>query len=401
MSRMKIDLDLCDGCGLCVEVCPFNGIAVEDNRAAFTENCRACPICEERCPTGAVQIVEDGGPLPGRYQGIMVVAEVANGRIHPVTSELLGEARRLASGGDTRVHCVVCGYECMDLAQDLLSLGPDTVLVYDHQELQHFRSEPHTDALEDAVNRLRPAVLLMAGTPVGRSLAPRLAVRLRTGLTADCTSLEMTGDGRLLQTRPAFGGDIMATIVTPTGRPQMATVRPGVMPAAEAVGDPGGRLKICSFSPRRYRSRLLAVQPAPAAETIADADVVVAAGRGVRRRQDLVMLEELADALGGMLGCSRPLVERGWLPSTRQVGLSGRTVRPRLYIACGIHGAIQHVAGMRSSDLIVAINSDEDAPIFDVAHHAVVGDLYEVIPAALDAIEKRGDSHVLSASDQG
>ncbi len=401
MSRLKIDAGLCDGCGLCVEVCPFDGIVVEDDRAGFTDNCRACPICEDQCPRGAVYVVEDEGPLGDGHQGIMVVAEISSGRIQPVTSELLGEARRLASSAKTTVHCVVCGFECTDLARDLLRLGPDTVSVYDHQDLEHFRPEPFTDALENAVSRARPAVLLMAGTPAGRGLAPRLAVRLRTGLTADCTSLQMTTGGRLLQTRPAFGGDIMATIVTPTGRPQMATVRPGVMPPAGAVGDPRGRLEICRFSPGEYRSRVVGVQPAPPGETVADADVIVAAGRGVRQREDLVMLEKLADALGGMLGCSRPLVERGWLASTRQVGLSGRTVRPRLYIACGIHGAIQHVAGMRSSELIVAINSDEDAPIFDVAHHAVVGDLYEVIPAALDAIERRGDPHVLSACDQG
>lgn len=401
MSRLTIDRDLCDGCGRCVDVCPFAGIVVEEGRAAFTENCRACPICERECPTGAVRVIEDGERDPAGHRGITVVAEVSNGRIQPVASEILGEARRLASGAGTEVHCVVCGHRCTDAARELLRFGPDTVWVYDHPELEHFRPESYTDALEDAVSALKPAVLLMAGTPVGRSLAPRLAVRLRTGLTADCTFLEMTSGGRLLQTRPAFGGDIMATIVTPTGRPQMATVRPGVMPPADAVEDPRGRLESRRFSPGQYRSRVLGVQPAPPGETIADADVIVAAGRGIRRREDLVLLEELAEALGGMVGCSRPLVEKGWLPSTRQVGLSGRTVRPRLYIACGIHGAIQHIAGMRSSELIVAINIDEDAPIFDVAHHALIGDLYEVIPAALDAIKKKGDSHVLSTCNRG
>jgi len=399
VSVLKICPERCDGCGICADVCPFAAITWTQGRPEFNENCRACPICREECPADAIYTPEgDAGPEPTGSAGVMVAAELRGEEIEPVTLELIAEAQRLARHLSWPVHCVIFGAECDPAARELLRYGVDTVQLYQEPALGHFRPVPCTDVLEDAVRRLDPAVLLMAGTPVGRSLAPRLAARLRTGLTADCTSLEITGDGRLLQTRPAYGGDIMATIETPTGRPQMATVRPGVMPPAEPVESPGGEIVHCDFSPSDLRTRVTATHPAPEAETIADAEIVVAAGRGVKQREDLDMLESLARALGGMVGCTRPLVEAGWLPSVRQVGLSGRTVRPRLYIACGINGAIQHVAGMRSSDVIVAVNQDEDAPIMEVAHYALVGDLYEVIPGLLRAIEEGGDAHVLSGS---
>ncbi len=400
MSTLHIDLQLCDGCGICAEVCPFDGISWVQRRPEFNENCRACPICSGECPTGAIYMREEAAAAPDDSAGIMVVAELGSGGVQPVTAELIGEARRLAGDVGWPVHCVVLGSDCSAPARDILAYGVDSVQLYDDPALRHFRPVTWADALQDAVRRLHPAVLLMAGTPAGRSLAPRLATRLRTGLTADCTSLQLADDGRLLQTRPAYGGDIMATIETPTGRPQMATVRPRVMPAAERVASPSGEIVQCNFSPSDSHTRVRALHPAPRAETVADADIIVTAGRGVRRRADLQMLQSLADALGGMLGCSRPLVEAGWLSSVHQVGLSGRTVRPRLYIACGVSGAIQHVAGMRSSDLIMAINSDERAPIFEVAHYAVVGDLYEVVPAMLDEIERGGDGHVVAGYRQ-
>lgn len=391
MSGLRVDSERCDGCGRCVDVCPFRGIVLTDDVAVFTESCRACPICARECPTEAIFLEEEVSSVVPGYSGVLVVAELRGGLLQPVSAELVGEGRRLADLAGFELHAVVLGSGCRNAAEVLLQYGVDTVQMYDHPELEHFRSEPYTDALEDAVKRLRPAVALMAGTPKGRSLAPRLATRLRTGLTADCTALDLDGEGRLLQTRPAFGGDVMATIATPTGRPQMATVRPSVMPPAEKVEWPAGEVIEVPFQPAEYRSRVLEMRPAPEGSTIADAEVVVAAGRGIRRKEDLEMLEELAGALGGMVGCTRPLVEAGWLPSTRQVGLSGRTVRARLYIACGISGAIQHTAGMRSSERIIAINADADAPIFDAADLAVVGDLYEILPVLLESIE-RGES---------
>ncbi|MFO7941195.1 MAG: electron transfer flavoprotein subunit alpha [Bacillota bacterium] len=397
MSTVRVDRNLCDGCGLCVEVCPFEGVIMDEDYPRFTASCRVCSICIEECPRDALSMAVPGDAAVdlSRYRGVMVVAEMDGHALDSVTVELLGEGRRLADDLGEGLSLVLVGDEVMGCARDALHYAVDRAIVVEHPELAPFRPEAHTDALEDVVRRYLPSIVLMAGTPVGRSLAPRLAVRLRTGLTADCTSLDVNEAGELLQTRPAFGGDIMATILTARHRPQMATVRPKVMAPAPR-GEAEGELERVQFRPpRTYSGRVLEVRPTPAAATVADADIVVAAGRGVRRAEDLDMLERLADSLGGVVGCSRPLVEAGWLPATRQVGLSGRTVRPKLYIACGISGAIQHIAGMRSSERIIAINRDEHAPIFDVAHYALVGDLYEIIPGLIELIEKRGEVRVV------
>jgi len=399
VSVLRVAYENCDGCGACVAVCPFDGVVLEEGVPRFGAGCRVCGLCIDACPRGALGLPgeEDAGDVAdlSRYRGVMVVSERAADGLDPVTLELMGEGRRLADALGEALSVVVAGADVDAEARECLVHGADRVLVLDHPSLAHFRPEPYTDALEGAVRHALPSIVLMAGTPVGRSLAPRLAVRLRTGLTADCTSLEVNERGELLQTRPAFGGDIMATILSGNHRPQMATVRPRVMPRAGRL-PVTGTLERLPFRPDpEYPGRVLEVREKPAADTVADADVVVAAGRGIRRAEDLDMLHRLADALGGVVGCSRPLVEAGWLPSTQQVGLSGRTVRPKLYIACGISGAIQHVAGMRGSERIIAINPDENAPIFDVAHHALVGDAYEIIPALLDRIEERGDARAV------
>lgn len=395
MTSLRVDSEKCDGCALCMRVCPFGAIEMEGGKPRFTDDCRLCPICEQECPQGAIWLPEESKSAEDATGGdVLVVAQLRGNATEfaPVTFELIGEGLRLAAQAESGLHVAVLGHKLSSLPQQLLPYGVSSVQVYDHPRLCPFQPLPHTDVLQDAIERLRPAAVLMAASEKGRSLAPRLAVRLRTGLTADCTSLQMTRSGVLKQTRPAFGGDIMATIATET-RPQMATVRPGVMEPAGAGGQGRrqGEVQSRELPPEvRRMSRVSQVQSAPGGRTIADADIVVAAGRGIRKQEDLQLLEELADALGGMVGCSRPLVENGWLPNTRQVGLSGRTVRARLYIACGISGAIQHVAGMRQSDVIFAINRDEDAPIFEVADYAVVGDLYEVIPALLSAVQEGG-----------
>ncbi|MFP4200252.1 MAG: electron transfer flavoprotein subunit alpha [Clostridia bacterium] len=392
MSTVRVNRNRCDGCGICVEVCPFEGVVMEANYPRFTASCRVCSICVKECPRDAlsVDLPQEGTRDLSRYRGVMVVAEMDGHVLSPVTVELLGAGRRLADDLGEDLSVVLVGDAVANSARDALHYNVERAIVVEHSELAPFRPEAHTDALEEVVLRYMPSIVLMAGTPVGRSLAPRLAVRLRTGLTADCTSLDVNEAGELLQTRPAFGGDIMATILTSRHRPQMATVRPKVMAPVQR-GEPRGEVERVQFHPpRSYSSKVLRVNPTPAAATVADAEVVVAAGRGVRRAEDLNMVERLADSLGGIVGCSRPLVEAGWLPATRQVGLSGRTVRPKLYIACGISGAIQHIAGMRSSERIIAINRDANAPIFDVAHYALVGDVYEIIPELIELIEKRG-----------
>jgi len=361
-------------------------------------------------------------------RGIMVFAEYYGGRFDPVTYELIGKARELADKTGQEVVCVAIGCGLSNAAQDLLRYPVDRVLVYDAPEFAYFVAGTYTAAMEDAIVAERPSVVLIGATPVGRSLAPRVAVRFRTGLTADCTVLDIRPNGDLVQTRPAFGGNIMATIVTRNARPQMATVRPKVMPRAQADEGYSGADKAGSSESagaltgeqarhRRGRQarlqtrgitsahalaelakhlskvRVTGEKPLPKAESISDARVIVACGRGVHSKADLAMFEELAARLGGVLAGSRPLVEQGFISSDRQVGQSGRTVRPDLYIACGISGAIQHTAGMAGSGMIIAINQDKDAPIFETAHYGLVGDMYEIVPALLRMLE-REDSQV-------
>ncbi|MGE5579116.1 MAG: electron transfer flavoprotein subunit alpha/FixB family protein [Bacillota bacterium] len=358
--------------------------------------------------------------------GVMVFAEFYGGRFEPVTYELIGKAKELADKTGQEVVCVAIGRGLGEAAQDLLRYPVDRVLIYDAPEFTHFVAGTYAAAMEDAVIAERPSVVLIGATPVGRSLAPRIAVRFRTGLTADCTELDIRPNGDLVQTRPAFGGNIMATIVTRNARPQMATVRPKVMPKAQvdqacsrsgtagscaAVGTGEqsehsrgreARLQtrvitsdhaLAEFVMHLGKVRVTGEKPLPKAESISDARVIVAVGRGVRSKADLVMFEELATRLGGVLAGSRPLVEQGFISSDRQVGQSGRTVRPDLYIACGISGAIQHTAGMAGSATIVAINQDKDAPIFETANYGLVGDMYEIVPALLRLLEPN-DSQV-------
>lgn len=339
--------------------------------------------------------------------GIMVFAEFNDGRFEPVTYELIGKARELAGKTGQEVLCVAIGCGLGAAAQDLLRYPVDRVLVYDAPEFVHFVAGTYAAAMEDAIVAERPSVVLIGATPVGRSLAPRVAVRFRTGLTADCTVLDIRPNGELVQTRPASGGNIMATIVTRNARPQMATVRPKVMPKAEVdeaqVGEDAERRRgkkdrlqmrsitsdhaLAELARHLSRVRVTGEKPLPKAESISDARVIVAVGRGVRSKADLAMFEDLATRLGGVLGGSRPLVEQGFIASDRQVGQSGRTVRPDLYIACGISGAIQHVAGMSGSGTIIAINKDKDAPIFETANYGLVGDMYEIVPTLLRLLE--------------
>ena len=329
------------------------------------------------------------------WKGVMVFAECSGGRFEPVTYELLGKARELADKTGQTVSCVAIGAGMKDAARDLLFYPVDRVLVYDAREFHHFTSGAYSAALEDAVLQERPSVVLIGATPLGRSLAPRVAVRFRTGLTADCTGLDIRPSGELVQTRPAFGGNIMATILTRDARPQMATVRPKVMPRAERVSGVRGVIvdkqvsapsALANLAQHLRAVRPVSEIPQPKAESIADAKVIVTCGRGVRSAKDLKMFGLLAERLGGVLACSRPLVEKGWQPASRQVGQSGRTVRPDVYIACGISGAIQHVAGMSGSRTVIAINSDRNAPIFETANYGLVGDVYEVVPELLKAL---------------
>ncbi len=400
MSRMRVDQELCILCGQCVEACPFNGVEMRANAIEFTDSCRLCRVCIKACPVDAIWL-EKSVPVDTvdkeQYKGVLVFAEQRQGKVQPVTYELIGKGLELAGKLGEEVVVYLAGSNLDSEAADLLYYGVDRVYLYDHPALERFRIEPYTALMVDLVNQIKPNIILMGATPVGRSLAPRVAARLRTGLTADCTLLDVKSNGDLVQTRPAFGGDVMAQIITPRHRPQMATVRYKVMPMAERVSTPHGEVVRCPVDESLLQSgiEILGFKPYEAVSSITDAEVIVAAGRGIGKPEGLELLGELARLLGGAVGVTRPLVEQGWADYTKQIGMSGRTVRPKLYIACGISGAIQHVAGMRGSDVIFAINTDPNAPILDTAHYGLVGDLYEIVPALIEALQKGGGADAL------
>jgi len=380
----------CTLCGLCVEQCPFKAIEIKDGRIEIGAGCRMCRICVKNCPEKALSLEDKPktGVDKSAWKGILVFGEVEDGALHPVTLELIGKARELSAGRQP-VYAVLAS-EDEKLAHELTWYGVEKVLVYSHKELAHFICELYANMLEDAIARLKPAVVLVGATPLGRSLAPRTATRLKTGLTADCTRLELRENSDLVQIRPAFGGNIMAQIVTPNTRPQFATVRYKVMEAAKRLDAPAGEVVSCALPEEKLISRASVVkaEAKPAAADISQADVLVVGGRGLKKKEDLALLENLAEKLGGQLAVTRPLVEAGWADQARQIGLSGRTVRPRLIMTFGVSGAIQFAAGMNGSETIVAVNTDPEAPIFSIAHVGVVGDLYEVLPAFEAALEE-------------
>ena len=302
-----------------------------------------------------------------------------------MTLELIGKARELADKVGHEVYCLFMGENIRKEAEELLHYGVDKVFLYENKKLQHYVTEPYTAVFEDFINNVKPSAILVGATAVGRQLAPRVAARFRTGLTADCTILDINEDTDLIQIRPAFGGNIMAEIHTPNNRPQLATVRYKIMEAPERSESVSGEIMPCSIGEDKLASAMVvtAVEPKPKLKTIESASVLVVAGRGVKAKEDLAMLEELAALLGGELAVTRPVAEAGFADAKRQIGLSGKTVRPKLIITCGVSGAIQFAVGMRNSDCIIAINTDENAPIFKFANYGIVGNLYDIVPALI------------------
>ena len=366
-----------------LKLCPFNAIEYKDGKFDTNAACKMCRICVKKGPEGAVEYVEEAREERdlSEWEGICVYAEQTRGGVHPVTLELIGKARELASVVGQKVYCILIGYKMQAAAEELLHWGVDEV---------HFIIEPYTAIFADFINRVKPNAILVGATPVGRQLAPRVAARFRTGLTADCTVLEMNEAGELAQIRPAFGGNIMAHIQTPRTRPQMATVRYKVMDPPKRSNTKKGKIIMCETEHIDMTSgiEVLSVEDKPVVKTIESAEALVVAGRGVKKKEDLELLRALADKLGAEMACTRPLVECGWFDAKQQIGLSGRTVRPKLIITCGVSGAVQFTAGMNSSDVIIAINTDDSAPIFKVAHYGYVGDLYEIIPQIMENIGK-------------
>ena len=393
MATLNFNHDLCILCGQCVEKCPFGALEIKDDKVEVNASCKMCKLCVKNCPVNAVSLIEDQVQAVDKdaWKGVMVFVEQEVTGIHPVAYELIGKARELAEKINHPVYAVLIGGEkAKEQAEDLLNCGVDKVYVYAHKELADFRCDVYADVMEDCISAVKPTAVLVGATSLGRSLAPACATRFRTGLTADCTVLDMKENTDLVQIRPAFGGNIMAQIVTTHSRPQFATVRYKVMDAAERT-KPHGEVVECAVTDNMLASGIEVVSTTVMEKVkgIEEEDVLVVAGRGVKRQEDLAMLQELADALGGQMVTTRPLVEKGWNDVTRQIGLSGRTVKPRLIITCGVSGAVQFAAGMNGSECIVAINTDPEAPIFKIANYCIVKDLYEVVPRLTAAVKAR------------
>lgn len=375
-----------------VNICPFGAMEEKEGKISINAACKMCRLCVKKGPKGAVEYVEDEKKAEidkSQWNGIAVYVDHIDGNIHPVTYELIGKAKELADKIKHPVYALFMGSQIEDKAEELLHYGVDKVFVYDYPQLDRFKIEPYTAVFEDFIKKHQPSAILTGATTVGRQLAPRVAARLKTGLTADCTILDMDENTDLSQIRPAFGGNIMAHILTPNNRPQMATVRYKVMDAAERTEETHGVVIPCAIDEEQLKARVevLDIVKKEPEKFIESADVLVVAGRGVKKEEDLAMIRELAELLDGQVACTRPLAEAGWLDAKCQVGLSGRTVRPKLIITCGVAGAIQFVAGMNNSDCIVAINSDEKAAIFETAHYCLVGDLYDIIPKLIEKIK--------------
>lgn len=395
MAEIRVQADKCIGCSACVAACPFGQIVIADDLARISDGCTLCGSCVKACPANAIELprAETTGVTATPAGGIWVFAEQSEGQPRKVVFELLGEANRLAVSRNASVTAVIFGEGLAPASQQLIHYGAHQVLAADHAALSQYNDELYAGLLSELICEHRPEIVLIGATSYGRSLAPRVASRLNTGLTADCTTLCIDREsGLLLQTRPAFGGNLMATIVCPHHRPQMATVRPQVMHALTPdAGRHGQVVPVHYQPPQSLRTRVLQVSRAAAGSaSLADAEVVVAVGRGIGSAANLGLCQELANALGGVLGATRPVVDAGWVDYSQQIGQTGKTVAPRLYIACGISGAVQHVAGMSSAETIVAINKDPDAPIFQLAHIGIVGDVLEVIPELLQALKLNG-----------
>ncbi|MDD3715769.1 MAG: electron transfer flavoprotein subunit alpha/FixB family protein [Candidatus Marinimicrobia bacterium] len=373
-----------------IKVCPFNAIEFDGKQISINAGCRMCKICIKRYPDVFEFIKEEAVKIDkSQWRGIAVYIDHIEDSIHPVSFELIGKAREMAAKIGHPVYCLLMGDKVGTMAEELLHYGADAVYVYDKPELHHFRIEPYTAVFEDFINRIKPSIVLVGGTTVGRSLAPRVAARFRTGLTADCTLLDVQENTDLDQIRPAYGGNIMAHIHTPNHRPQFATVRYKIFNAPERRSEKSGKLKYFDIGDEKLASRIrvLEVRKKEKVKSIEDSDVIIVAGRAFKKEEDLSMVYELADLLGGMVATTRPLIEAGWADPRLQIGLSGRTVKPKLIITCGVSGAIQFVAGMNSAETIIAINADPHAQIFSVAHYAVIGDIYEILPEMIARIK--------------
>ena len=387
-GSITILLDKCTGCTLCVKKCPFGAIHMANKKAVIDMNkCTFCGACVEACKFVAIEIKKDAALRRNldAYKDVWVFCEQKRGVIQTISYELLGEGKKLAKKLGVKLCAVILGSGIESKIEEFSMRGADKIYIVDHPSLKSYQDDPYTEILVKLADEYKPKVILCGATTIGRSLVSRVAVKIDAGLTADCTGLDIDEkDKLLLQTRPAFGGNIMATIITPNHRPQMATVRHKVMKEAEVHKSHKAEVIRKTYPEDVFKSRTRLVDIVEEIEetvNLAEADIIVSGGRGMGSPENFSIVKELAKTIGAAVGSSRAAVDAGWMPYSHQVGQTGKTVCPKLYIACGISGQIQHLIGMQSSKVILAINKDPDAPIFKVATYGIVGDVHEVVPA--------------------
>ena len=393
---INVDKEKCTGCGLCEKACPFGAIIIVEKIAKIGDECTLCGACVDKCNVGAITIQRKKIEKIdlSKYQDVWIIAEIKDGHIRNVSFELLGKAKELANELNQKVCVLIIGDDIKKFIRDFSKRGANKVYIAEHEALKDYYTETYSSVITGIISRYNPNIVLYPATINGRDLAPRVAATLRLGLTADCTGLSIR-DGLLLQTRPAFGGNIMADIICPSTRPQMATVRPNVMEPA-TIQDGDNNAEIIEI-PVKVDLQGLKVKVKEEIKgtidecgiPVCEADTIVSGGRGVGSKENFKLIEDLANVLNAAVGASRAAVDLGWIPKSQQVGQSGNTVSPKIYIACGISGTIQHMVGMKSSDIIIAINKDPNAAIFSIANYGIVGDLCEIVPLLTEVLKKK------------
>jgi electron transfer flavoprotein alpha subunit len=392
---IKVNKEECIACGACLSVCPFGAIIMQEDKAYITEACTACGACIDTCPVQAIHSEEETKSVAmdkNDYKDVWVYLEVGEGKLRNVGLELLGEGRKLADGMGQNLASVLIGYNIESLAKEAFAADSDKVYLVDAAELEQYNTDSYTTTLFNLISNYKPSVILMGATNDGRDFGARVACRAGTGLTADCTGLGIDeATGLVSWTRPAFGGNIMATIICPEHRPQMGTIRPSVF--KKPVLDYSKKGEIIhvpsTVKAEDMRTKLIdMIHVCTVSCNLEEADIIVSGGRGLCKPENFSLVEDLANVLGASVGASRAAVDAGWKPALHQVGQTGKTVGPKIYFACGISGAIQHLAGMSSSDLVIAINKDPDAPIFKMADYGIVGDVMEILPILTEQFRK-------------
>ncbi|MBO5656869.1 MAG: electron transfer flavoprotein subunit alpha [Agathobacter sp.] len=391
MKFLKYDAHKCVLCKECITKCPFQALTMEAQGIEVNGNCKMCGVCVRTCKEGAITFEQKAGSQDkAAWNDILIYGELLRDGVHPVVYELIGEGKKLAEKVNYQVKVILVGAKgCQAAAEDLLQYGVDKVYVYEHPGFDGFKADCYADAVADCIASIKPSVVLIGATPVGRSLAPRLSTRFHTGLTADCTQLDMRENTDLVQVRPAFGGNVMAQILITDARPQFATVRYKVMEPAQKVDCPTGTIEMGPVTDDMARSRITVLEQEAIhkVKSIEEEEILLAVGRGVTKDSEMEQIQHLAELLGGQICYTRPMVEKGYGDTAHQIGLSGRTVKPKLIFTFGVSGAIQFTAGMRGADCIIAINNDPDALIFQVADYGVVAEVGEILPQMIEEIK--------------